>query len=77
MQFICFCAKHVFIHVVLDLFFHFGTERFHDFGRGAENEGIRRDDHALGDHCVGADDAIFSNLCVVEDGGMHADKDVV
>ncbi len=65
MQFIRFCAQHVFIHVILDLSFHFGAERFYDFGGGAENEGIRGDDHALGDHGVGADDAIFSNLGVV------------
>jgi len=77
MNFIRFCAQHVFIHVVLDLFFHFGAERFYDFRGGAENEGIRRDDHALGDHGIGADDAVFSNLCVVEDGGVHANEDVV
>lgn len=77
MQFIRFCAQHIFIDVVLDLFFHFGAERFYDFSGGAENEGIGRDNHALGDHGVGADDAVFSNLGVVKDGGMHADKDMV
>lgn len=65
MQFIRFCAQHIFIHVVLDLSFHFGAQRFYDFGGGAENERIWRDDHTLGDHSVGADDAIFSDLGVV------------
>jgi len=77
MNFICFCAKHIFINVVLDLLFYFGTERFYDFCGGAKNERIGRDDHALGHHGVGADDAIFSNLGVVEYGGMHANEDMV
>ena len=65
MQFIRFCPQHIFVHVILDLSFHFGAERFYDFCGSAENEGIRGDDHALGDHGVGADDAIFSDLGVV------------
>lgn len=65
MQFICFGAQHIFIYVVLDLVFYFGAEGFHDFGWGSKNEGIRGDDHALGNHGVGADDAIFSDLGVV------------
>ena len=77
MFFVGFSAKDVFVHVVLDLVFNFRTQGFDHFGGGAQHEGIGRNDHALGYHGVGADDAVFADLGVIEDGGMHANQHVV
>ena len=68
--FIGFGPQNVFIYIVLDLGFHFRTEGFNHFCGGSQNQGIGWDDHALGYHRVGADDAVFADLGVVEYGGV-------
>lgn len=70
-------AQNVFVYVVLDLGFHFGPQCFYYFGGGAQDQGIGWDDHALGHHGVGTDDAVFAYLGMVEHGGMHSNQDVV
>ena len=75
--FIGFGPQNVFIYIVLDLGFHFRTEGFNHFCGGSQNQGIGWDDHALGYHRVGADDAVLADLGVVEYGGVHANEYMV
>lgn len=75
--FIDFGAQNILIYIVLNLAFDLWSHRFYYFGGGAQHQGIRRDNHALRNHGVGADDAVFADLGVVKDGGMHANQYVV